>query len=270
MGVSTAQHCVSIRNGKQADKPLEFVLKGEGGSEMELQLHTISCLGFKGGAGRTTTAAALAVGLASIGQHVALIDAGYSVPLEERLLSNGRGYGAVPDHSILGQWAETSQAGSFCGGQLQYIRATTATYLEAVLDQLWLENWTHAVVDTPAHQTASVFEAASRSSLLIIPARNASDAKEIRDRLPDEFLIRQDRLRCLVAGSEQPLSVRAAFSPLPILKSELPFDPSFAGFIPHQNIRKNHNRTESNWQSRCNQLANEVVDLISEQQDVAS
>ncbi len=216
---------------------------------MEPNLHIISCLGFKGGTGRTTTSAALAFGLASIGQRVALVDAGYAVPLEERLVSTG--HGAVPDHSILGRWAETMQAGSICEGDIQYIRATTAPYLKAVLNQLRRENWTHVVIDTPAHQTASVFEAAGRSSLLIIPARNAPDAKEVKDLLPDELLIRQDRLRCLVAGSEQSQSVRAAFSPLLVLTSELPFDPSFTGVIPHQNSNTDQSTPEGSWQRWC-------------------
>ncbi|MDW3223420.1 MAG: AAA family ATPase [Paracoccaceae bacterium] len=233
-------------------------------------MHTISCLGFKGGAGRTTTAAALAVGLVSIGQRVALIDAGYAVPLEEQLVITGRGHGAVPDHSVLGRWAETAQNGSFCGGELQYIRATTAPYLKVVLDQLWRENWAYAIVDTPAHQTASVFEAADRSSLLIAPARNASDAREIRDRLPDEFLIRQDRLRCLVAGAEQPQKVRAAFSPLSILTTELPFESNFLGFIPHHNRNKSQSTSKDHWQRRCIQLADEVLELISERESMAS
>lgn len=225
---------------------------------------------FQGGAGRTTTAAALAVGLASIGQRVAVIDAGYAVPLEERLVSAGRGHGAVPDHSVLGRWAETAQAGCFCGGEVQYIRATTAAYLRVVLDQLSQENWTYAVVDTPAHQTASVFEAADKSSLLIVPARSASDAKEIRDRLPDEFLIRQDRLRCLVTGAEQPQEVRAAFSPLPVLETELPFDTNFLGFIPHQDRDKGQNASKRQWQRWCIQLADEVLELISERESMAS
>lgn len=153
---------------------------------------------------------------------------------------------------------------------IQYVRATTAAYLKVVLDQLWRENWDYAVVDTPAHQTASVFEAADRSSLLIVPARNASDANEIKDRLPDEFLIRQDSLRCLVSESERPQNVRAAFSPLPIMATDLPFDPSFTGFIPHQNHGKDQNTSEGRWQPLCIELVNEVLELILKRESMAS
>jgi len=185
-------------------------------------------------------------------------------------VSTGSGHGAGPDHTILGRWAETVQAGSFYEGDIHYIRATTAPYLKTVLNQLRRENWTFVVVDTLAHQTASVFEAAGRSALMIIPARNASDANEIKDRLPDEFLIRQDRLRCLVAGSEQSQSVRAAFSPLLVLTPELPFDPSFTGVIPHQNSNTDRSTSEGGRRRWCIQLADEVLKLISEPESMAS
>lgn len=233
---------------------------------MDPDLHTISCLGFKGGSGRTTTSAALAFGLAAMGQKVALIDAGYAVPLEERFLGQERGYGSPPESSILCQWVNAIQIAPTGDGHIQYIRASTAGYLEVVLDQLWEESWTYAVIDTPAHQTASVFEAAGRSSLLLLPARNAPDAREIRDRLPEEWLIQKDQLKCVVAGSERSKTVRAAFAPLPVLTSELPYDQVFSGFIPHQP----HDILGDTWQDCCVQLAQEVMGLISEQQYLAS
>lgn len=44
-------------------------------------MHVISFIGFKGGIGRTSGAAALSVGLAAMGMRVAVIDAGFAVPL---------------------------------------------------------------------------------------------------------------------------------------------------------------------------------------------
>ena len=233
---------------------------------MDPDLHTIACLGFKGGSGRTTTSAALAFGLAAMGQRVALVDAGFAVPLQERFLGQERGFGAPPEHSTLSQWIDAIQVGPTGDGYIQYIRASTVGYLESVLDQLWNESWTYAVIDTPAHQTASVFEAVVNSAILLLPARSASDAKEVKDRLPREWLIEKKKLKCVVAGSERSKTVRAAFAPLSVLTSELPYDQAFSGFIPHQP----HDTSGNAWQDCCVQLAQEVMGLISEQQDLTS
>jgi septum formation inhibitor-activating ATPase MinD len=123
---------------------------------MDPDLHMIACLGFKGGSGRTTTSAALAFGLAAMGQRVALVDAGFAVPLQERFLGQERGFGSPPEHSTLSQWIDAIQVGPTGDGHIQYIRASTVGYLEVVLDQLWEESWTYAVIDTPAHQTGPV------------------------------------------------------------------------------------------------------------------
>ncbi len=53
---------------------------------MEPKLHIISCLGFKGGTGRTTTSAALAFGLASF--HI-------KIPTQIKVHRNAVGSGGV-------------------------------------------------------------------------------------------------------------------------------------------------------------------------------
>ena len=230
---------------------------------MDAKLHIVTLLGFKGGAGRTTSAAALAYGLASLGYHVALIDAGHAVPLKERVLSECRGRGTPPEESSLSKWADCLPPDTNSSGHIQYIRASTTAYLEAVIDQLWCEDWHYAVIDTPAHQAASVFEAAGQSSLLIIPARTSSDAITVREALPAEFMDRHHTLRCLVAGPERPGEVREALAPLTVLRSELPYDTRSAGVVPISvsNVA---------WQKCCLRLANEVAELVAQREQMTS
>ncbi|WP_371168807.1 cellulose synthase operon protein YhjQ/BcsQ [Aliiroseovarius sp. 2305UL8-7] len=228
---------------------------------MDAKLHIITLLGFKGGAGRTTSAAALAYGLASLGYHVALIDAGHAVPLQERVLSESRGRGAPPEESLLFKWADCLPPDAILDGHNQYIRATTTAYLGAVIDQLRLEGWDYAIIDTPAHQTAAVFEAAGQSSLLIVPARTSSDAIVVREALPAEFMDRHHTLRCLVAGTDRPSDVRNAFAPLTVLRTELPHDTASTSVVPIS-------ASSGEWQICCSRLAREVAELAAPREQI--
>ncbi|MCV3274137.1 hypothetical protein MUB52_22105 [Roseobacter sp. WL0113] len=147
------------------------------------------------------------------------------------------------------------------GSQIQYIRTTTAAYLEAVLEQLWREAWQFAVVDTPAHPTASVFEATAQSTLLLVPARNAADAIAVSRDLPEEFLDGYQTLRCVVAGSSDPTLVRQAFAPLPVLKTELPYQPELCASVISASTLAAAPTSNEKWHSGCLSLAREVVEL---------
>lgn len=228
---------------------------------MGARLHTVTLTGFKGGVGRTTSAAALAHGLSALGHSVALIDASHAVPLQERVLSNDRGRGVSPDESLLRKWAGRLAFDYESGSRIQYIRTSTAAYLETVLGQLWREAWQFAVVDTPAHPTASVFEATGQSSLLLVPARDAADASSVTEMLPEEFLDGHHTLRCLVAGSSSPSSIRNAFSPLPVLDSELPYQPELCASVISSRIATIAPTSNEDWHIGCLRLAREVFEL---------
>lgn len=234
---------------------------------MDALLHTITFLGFKGGIGRSASAAALAHGLAALGYHVALVDAGHAVPLLEQVMSEQRGRGLPPDQSSLLKFSERIARSNHTDGSVQYIRATTAAHLETVIEQLWREDWHYAVVDTPAHQTASVFEAAGQSSLLVIPARYEIDAIEVRETLPSEFLERHHLLRCIVVGSDGSEAVRNAFAPLKMLATELPRTSAFASTSVRETLSDDHERDA--WLSSCSELAHEVVELMPRQRQLA-
>jgi len=89
---------------------------------MQAELHVITFLGFKGGVGRTTCAATLASGLADLGYHVALIDAGFAVPLQEPISTERRGRGSPPERSPLSKWAESTSIDPDAGGRIQLHR----------------------------------------------------------------------------------------------------------------------------------------------------
>lgn len=228
---------------------------------MGARLQTITLTGFKGGVGRTTCAAALAHGLAALGHSVALIDAGHAVPLQEKVVSKDWGRGSSPDESLLQRWATSLASGCESGSRIQYIRASTAAYLETVLGQLWREAWHFAVVDTPAHPTASVFEAAAHSSLLLVPARDAADAGSVSETLPEELLDGYHTLRCVVAGSSKPSSVRKAFAPLPVPETELPYQPELCASVISSSTAGPAPISNEKWHNGCLSFAREVAEL---------
>ncbi|SFF73405.1 cellulose synthase operon protein YhjQ/BcsQ [Roseobacter denitrificans] len=237
---------------------------------MGARLHTVTLTGFKGGVGRTTGAAALAHGLAAIGHSVALIDAGHAVPLQEEVLSKNRGRGSSPDETLLQRWATRLASGCQSGSQVQYIRTSTAAYLESVLGQLRREAWHFAVVDTPAHQTPSVFQAMGQSSLLLVPARDAADACAVSRDLPEEFLDGYHTLRCLVAGSSNPSSVRQAFAPLPVLKTELPYQPDLCASVISSSTPAAAPISNEEWHTGCLSLAREAVELVERRNECST
>lgn len=227
-------------------------------------MRIFTIIGFKGGIGRTTAAAALSYGLASKGARIALLDGGHSVELDDAGKSRFAGIGSVPQTTELQKWVDDIHQGKVGFGSLQYLRALSGSYLSASVRQLEREGFDYLVVDTPAHQTTSVFEAVERSSALISPVRNLSVAKAVKDSLANEFMPILERTSFLFFGEGNPETFQHALEGCSFLSSLLPCHlpcddddwepvPLFDGSV-----------TDLQWQAACMSLAAEAINIVDQ------
>lgn len=146
-------------------------------------MHVVSFIGFKGGIGRTTSAAALSVGFATMGMRVAVIDAGFAVPLVERNRSQFDGLGSIPLEKRLRHTIEERSLALSSENQ-PFVRSVASTaHFEDVIEELRMAGCSHVVVDTPAHQVPVVFATALISSLFIVPLRHPVDVQCVKQAL---------------------------------------------------------------------------------------
>lgn len=187
-------------------------------------MQVFTTIGFKGGIGRTTAAAALSFGLASTGARVAVLDAGHSIELDDAGKSKFTGIGSAPQTTELQKWVNNIDQNAKDFGSLQYLRATSGSYLRAVVVQLQNEGFDYVVIDTSAHQSTSVFTAIECSSLLIAPVRNLNIARAVRDSLANEFIPILDRTSFLYLGERSPETCLGALEDCSFLSTVLPCD----------------------------------------------
>lgn len=225
-------------------------------------MHVISFIGFKGGIGRTTSAAALSVGFATMGMHVAVIDAGFAVPLVERNCSKFDGLGSIPSKRRLQRTIEERPL-ALPAENRPFVRSVASTaHFEDVIEELRVAGCSHVVVDTPAHQVPVVFATALISSLLIVPIRYPVDAPCVSASVEDDFVATSGSLRFLISNTLQSREIRHLLHPRAILNTELPHclfqtvedDSPIAGQAHVQD-----------WQNSCVSLACEVSKLLEDE-----
>ena len=225
-------------------------------------MQIFTTIGFKGGIGRTLAAAALSFGLASTGARVAVLDAGHSVELDGAGKSKFTGIGSAPKASELQKWVDDINQNVKGFGSLQYSKATSGSYLRASVGQLECEGFDYLVIDTPAHQSTSVFEAIERSSALIAPVRNLSVAKAVKESLANEFIPILERTTFLFLGEGSPEMFQQALEDCSFLSSVLPCH------LPHDYGDRepvplsNGSVTDLQWLAACASLASEAINIV--------
>jgi hypothetical protein len=231
---------------------------------VEAKVRIFTIIGFKGGIGRTTAAAALSFGLASKGARVAVLDAGHSVQLDDAGKSKFTGVGSAPQTSELQKWVDCIDQNTMDLGSLQYLRATSGSYLRASVGQLEREGFDYLVIDTPAHQCASVFEAVERSAALIAPVRNLSVAKAVKDSFANEFVSIVDRTSFLFLGERNSVMCKQAVEDCSFLSTVLPCqvldDEDDWQPVPVSD----GSVTDLQWQAACTSLASEAIDIVEQ------
>ncbi len=226
-----------------------------------MQIFTM--IGFKGGIGRTTAAAALSFGLASKGARVAVLDAGHSVELDDAGKSRFSGIGSAPKTSELQKWVDDIDQSTSGIGAIQYLRALSGSYLRASVRQLECEGFDYLVIDTPAHQSTGVFEAVERSAALIAPVRNLSVAKAVKDSLVNEFIPILERTTFLFLGERSPAMCQQALKDCSCLSSVLPCSlPDDDDWEPVP--LSDGTVTDLQWQAACMSLASEAINMVDQ------
>ena len=235
--------------------------------EREVSVRIFTIIGFKGGIGRTTAAAALSFGLASKGARVAILDAGHSVELDDAGKSKFTGIGSAPETTELQKWVDDIDQNAKDFGSLQYLRAKSGPYLRASVRQLEYEGFDYLVIDTPAHQSTGVFEAVERSAALIAPVRNLSVAKAVKDSLANEFIPILGRTSFLLLGERNPADFNQALEGCSFLSSVLPchFRDDDENWEPVP--LSNGSVIDLEWQAACISLAYEVAKITDQGAD---
>lgn len=224
-------------------------------------LHVISFIGFKGGIGRTTGAAALSVGFAALGMRVAAIDAGFAVPLDEKDCPKFDGLGGLPSVGQLRHLIEERPLALSSESSPLSRRVASTAYFEDVIEDLRRAGCSHVVVDTPAHQVPVVFASASRSSLLIVPIREPADVPYVTASVEGDFVAASGNLRFLISGTLQPREIRHLLHPRTVLNTELPHCLFTSAGNDSPIVGQSH---DEGWQDECVSLAREVLEILED------
>ncbi|WP_159978628.1 hypothetical protein [Roseobacter cerasinus] len=97
---------------------------------------------------------------------------------------------------------------------------------------------------------------------MLVPARDAADASVVSQTLPEEFLDGYHPLRCVAAGSSNPSLVRQAFAPLPVLETEIPYQPGLCDSVVSSSIAEIAPSSNEKWNAGCLSLAHEIAELV--------
>jgi len=225
-------------------------------------LHVISFIGFKGGIGRTTGAAALSVGFAAMGMRVAVIDAGFAVPLDEQNCPQFDGLGSLPSVGHLQHLIEEGPHSLSAESHPAIRKVASTAYFENAIDELRRAGCSHVVVDTPAHQVPVVFATALKSSLLIVPIRDPADVPCVTASVEGDFVAVSTDLRFMIASTSQSQKIRHLLHPRTILNTELPHGLFLTVEDDRLIVGQGH---DPDWQDKCVSLAYEISKILEDE-----
>ena len=197
----------------------------------ENAMRITTTIGFKGGIGRSSVVMALVMALLEMGRRVRVVDASHAIPIFESMpdgtpiSGEGRGYEA-PAESPLEAWGRPLQRMlqfEDREGQLRATSATNSADARSAADEVREEGYDVCLFDTPPYEVPAVRAIVALSHLVLVPARNSSEADAHSLDLPAWIFRSEERLvRGVVCGSRDPAGTRAAFARMPTLHAVLP------------------------------------------------